>query len=163
MKRILIYLILVVTLYSCSKADINQQDDNVPEEALLLYTGEHTIQEAELFSLINNHRLTINLNKLTFDSTSYFYAQEHTEYMITKGHTSHAKFGERSQKISKQTGAKNVSENVAKDYDTIEIAFNAWLESNNHRKNIEGDYTHSAISVKENEEGDLYFTQLFFR
>jgi uncharacterized protein YkwD len=37
------------------------------------------------------------------------------------------------------------------------------LESDGHKRNIEGDYTHSAISIKENEEGDLYFTQLFFK
>ena len=86
-----------------------------------------------------------------------------TNYMIENGITSHDKFSERAENISKRTGAVFVAENVARNYDTLEAALEAWLDSPGHRINIEGNYTHSAINIRPNSNGDLYFTQLFFR
>lgn len=160
-------LVLSVSIYSCNKDELTSlNSDQVTETektAFLISTAEHSAQEAELFELINNYRLSINLNVLEFDNTSHYYAQEHSSYMILKGTTSHAKFGKRAKQISKLSGASYVAENVAKDYDSVTLAFEAWLESNGHSKNIEGDFTHSAIGIAENNAGDLYFTQLFFR
>ena len=164
MKLTYFYLVLMLgCLLSCSKQETTPIKLDQETETLLISTTEHSNQEAALFELINNYRLSIDLNILEFDSVSHYYAKEHSNYMISKGTTSHAKFGERAKQISARSGASFVAENVAKDYDTIDLAFEAWLESNGHRENIEGDYTHSAISVEENDEGDLYFTQLFFR
>ena len=161
------FLLIVLFLYSCSKNDlqnpVNESELSSTEELLLLSTEVHSPQEAALFQMINAYRISLNMNPFIFDNVSLYYAKEHSTYMASKGTTSHAKFGKRAEQISKLSGAEFVAENVAKDYDTIELAFEAWLESNGHRKNIEGDYTHSAVGIVENEVGDLYFTQLFFR
>jgi uncharacterized protein YkwD len=147
---------------SCSKQELTTVygQDNLQIE---VSSNVQTPLEHELFNMVNEHRKTIGLNALTFEGTSYYYAKEHTEYMISKGQTSHAKFGERAKSISEKTGAKKVSENVAKDYETIARAMEAWLESPGHRKNIEGNYTHSALCVKADSGGNLFFTQIFLR
>lgn len=122
-----------------------------------------TAMENELFDLVNEHRKSLGLIELQFESVSYSYAKEHTRYMIDKGQISHAHFGQRAKSISAETGASDVSENVAKDYDTVMEAFEAWLDSPSHRINVEGDYTHSALSILPNEGGELYFTQIFIK
>lgn len=119
--------------------------------------------ESELFDMVNDYRTNLNMNPLVFDSISLHFAKEHSVYMALNGVANHAKFEERARQIAKLAGAEFVAESVAKDYDNIELAFEAWLESNSHKKNIEGNYTNSAIGIIENEEGNLYFTQLFFR
>ncbi|APQ17156.1 CAP domain-containing protein [Maribacter hydrothermalis] len=168
MKLSLPTLALILTLLSsCSKyenfAGYEKSNDALSTSVTLVSSDTHRSMEAELFEMINNYRVSIGLNEMEFESTTYYYAGIHTNYMIEKGITSHAKFGERAENISKRTGAEFVAENVARNYDTLEDAFDAWLDSPGHRKNIEGDYTHSAISIKLNSNGDMYFTQLFYR
>lgn len=133
------------------------------KNGVLVSTDTHTGVENKLFDLVNEYRSSQGLNKLQFESVSYYFAKEHTKYMISKKQTSHAFFNKRAENISKRTGATMVSENVAKDYDTIYEAFEAWLESPGHRKNLEGDYTHSAIGIVKDSNGNLYFTQIFSR
>ncbi|MFS4454555.1 CAP domain-containing protein [Maribacter sp. 2304DJ31-5] len=161
MKYKFIILVLIsFSILSCSKDTVLEEVD-----ASQFISGTIAITEAEekLFDLINQHRKNLQLNTLSLEATSYHYAGEHTDYMISKGNTSHDKFEERAKAISDKTGAKFVAENVAKDYDTVEEALEAWLESSGHKKNIEGEYTHSALSIKEDSNGNLYFTQIFFR
>ena len=52
---------------------------------------------------------------------------------------------------------------IAKDYPDATTALENWLESPNHRKTIEGEFTHTAVSVKKDSSGKFYFTQLFYR
>ncbi|WP_171017323.1 CAP domain-containing protein [Maribacter sp. ACAM166] len=168
MKLAFPYLALsVVLLSSCSKyenfAGYQDNTDDLSAKVTLVSSDIHNTLEAELFDMINNFRASIGLNEMVFESTTYYYAGIHTDYMIEKGNTSHDKFSERAENISKRTEAVFVAENVARNYDTLEDAFEAWLDSPGHRKNIEGDYNYSAISIRPNSNGDLYFTQLFFR
>lgn len=185
MKLLYTLLLLAVTfLTSCTKGQLFEDPDAiqvliVKEIDNVINTSETTqvIEanatqgtaqmpadiEVQLFGLINNHRESINLQSFTFEDNTYIQASKHTDYMISKGHTSHAKFGERAKEIADKTGAKQVAENVAKDYPTIQRAIEAWLKSPGHKKNIEGNYTHSAISTKEDANGNKYFTQIFFR
>jgi uncharacterized protein YkwD len=153
------HLILCLSLiaFSCSKEELLEQDSGLNKSLTA------TEQENKLFDLVNEHRLSLNLSPLTFDNLSYSFASEHSEYMISQGVTSHVKFNERAAEISAETGAEFVAENVANDYFTIEDAMKAWVESPGHKENIEGDYSHSAISVKKDPNGNLYFTQIFYR
>ncbi len=153
------YLILCLSLiaFSCSKEELLEKDSGLNKSLTA------TEQENKLFDLVNEHRISLNLNPLTFDNLSYSFASEHSEYMISQGVTSHVKFNERAAEISAGTGAEFVAENVANDYFTIEDAMKAWLESSGHKENIEGDYTHSAISIKKDSNENLYFTQIFYR
>jgi uncharacterized protein YkwD len=58
-------------------------------------------------------------------------------------------------------GAVQVSENVAYNYQSNEGVLNAWLMSDGHKENIEGDYTHFGISIKTNPATEKNTTPTF--
>ena len=159
--------LILILLSSCSKyenfAGYEEYNEDLASKVTLVSSNAHSTIESELFEMINNYRTSIGLNKMEFESTTYYYAGVHTNYMIENGITSHDNFSERAENISKRTSAVFVAENVARNYDTLEAAFEAWLDSPGHRQNLEGDYDYSAISIRPNSNGDLYFTQVFFR
>jgi len=159
--------LIVIILSSCSKyenfAGYEENTDDLLANITLVSSNTQNTIEVKLFDMINNHRTNIGLNELIFESATYYYAGIHTDYMIENGNISHDKFTERAENISKRTEAIFVAENVARNYDTLEKTFEAWMDSPGHRKNIEGDYDYSAISIRPNSNGNLYFTQIFFR
>jgi uncharacterized protein YkwD len=121
------------------------------------------IVEQELLGIVNEHRLSFGTNTLEFSAIAYKYANIHTDYMISKGSISHDNFSSRASKINSEVSVELVAENVAKDYDTAIEAFEGWYTSSSHKKTMEGDFTHTAISVKKDEMGNYYFTQLFYK
>lgn len=157
-----VFCMVLAILQSCSKDDYDEME-NPNSLTISVSTNIQSEIENQLFDLINEHRNSKGLSPFLFESTSYYYAQNHNDYMITMGAISHANFDVRANNISSKTGAVKVSENVAKDYDTVEEAFNAWIESSVHRENIEGNFTHSALSIKSDSTANLYFTQIFIR
>jgi len=165
MKLLFTSFLIAVALSSCSKYELTELNTSQVEissdNRLLAATNIQSASENELLTLVNGYRISINKDTLSFNDVVYYYASEHTKYMISEGQISHAKFGNRAEKISKKVGAKFVAENVAKEYPDMDLAFEGWLESPAHRKNIEGDYTHTAISVIRNKNGKFYFTQMF--
>lgn len=149
-------LVLFVSLaISCSKESAQNTDLPVTENAIEL--------EDELLDIVNHYRGNLGYTTLKFSSIAYQYANEHTDYMIARGDLSHDNFSARASSISSQVDAEFVAENVAKDYTTAIQAFENWLSSSNHRKTIEGEFTHTAVSVKKDTKGHFYFTQLFYR
>lgn len=158
MKMIREFLVLVsfvCTMASCTKE--STETTNVAEAE-----NVYAIEE-ELLDVVNQHRLSVGQNSLTFSPVAYEYANEHTDYMLAQGSINHDNFSKRASNISARVDAELVAENVAKDYHTATEAFNGWLNSSNHRKTMEDDFTHTAVSVKESNDGTLYFTQIFFR
>jgi len=166
-KYTFLITIILISFSSCSKQELaptlEEENSSLTGENLEVSSGTHTALEAELFELINDYRVSIDLNELTFNGTAYYYAGKHNDYMISENSVSHDKFGERAKEISKRTGASHVAENVARNYDTMEEVLEAWLESSSHKESLEGNYTHSAVNITESENGEFYFTQMFFR
>ncbi len=119
--------------------------------------------ENELLDIVNAHRMEQGSSALEFSTVAYEYANSHTDYMITKGDLSHDNFSSRASSLTSETNAEAVAENVAKDYSSAMAAFEGWLNSSNHRKTLEGNFTHTAISVKKDSKGNYYYTQLFYR
>jgi uncharacterized protein YkwD len=119
--------------------------------------------EQELLGLVNEHRASLGYQTLAFSKVAYEYAGAHTEYMIAMGSISHDNFSARASDISAEVSAEYVAENVASDYPNAQQAMDGWLKSSTHRKTIEGNFTHTAISVKKDPSGVYYYTQLFFR
>ncbi|HET8735658.1 MAG TPA: CAP domain-containing protein [Pricia sp.] len=148
-------LVLVCALTSCSKTASETLDivetENLPEV------------ERELLNTINGHRVSLGKNSLEFDAVAYGFANSHTDYMIAKGTINHDDFSERASQISMRTDAEFVAENVAKDYTTASDAFQGWLNSTKHKRTMEDNFTHTAVSVKKGADGTLYFTQIFYR
>lgn len=150
------YALVCLLFMACSKdsdetVESGSSSANIPE------------LEAQLLGIVNGHRLSNGLDTLSFNAVAYQYANEHTDYMIAKGELSHANFNSRASKIADETKAVNVQENVARNYETAQSALEGWLASEPHKNTLEGDFTHTAISIKEDDNGSLYYTQIFFR
>ena len=152
------YAVLVLFVFifgSCSKEPI----DNTPNiEAVNVIALEQ-----EVLEIVNSHRSELGTNTLEFSEVAYEYANKHTDYMISKGSLSHDNFSSRASSIASKVAVQMVAENVAKDYNTAQDAFLGWYESSSHKKTMEGDFTHTAVSVKKDENGNFYYTQLFYK
>jgi uncharacterized protein YkwD len=146
--------VFMCLLFSCSKETVNQEDIPVAVNMVAV--------ENELLQLVNQHRNTLGYPGLSFSAVAYDYANSHTDYMISTGTLSHHNFSARASQITSEVNAKAVAENVAKDYSSAEKALEGWLGSEAHRKTMEGDFSHTAVSVKQDANGNLYFTQLFY-
>ncbi|SRR6056297_198803 len=148
-------VLFVFILGSCSKESI----DNTPN----IEAANVVALEQEVLGIVNSHRSALGAVTLEFSPIAYEYANKHTDYMIAKGSLSHDNFSARASSIASKVDVQMVAENVAKDYNTAQEAFEGWFESSNHKKTMEGDFTHTAVSVKEDENGQFYYTQLFYK
>lgn len=148
-------VLFVLLAGSCSKESIENTNIPIFENAVLV--------EQELLDIVNNHRNDLGYPSLVFSKVAYEYANAHNDYMIANGSLSHDNFSSRASNISSEVNAEYVAENVAKDYPDAITAFENWLKSPNHRKTMEGEFTHTAVSIKKDTGGKLYFTQLFYR
>ena len=119
--------------------------------------------ESELLDMVNIHRENLGYSPLAFSEVAYSYANEHNDYMAATGKLSHDNFSSRASGIAQEVNAEYVAENVAKGYTSAAGAFENWMESSSHRKTMEGEFTHTAVSVKVSEDGVYYYTQLFYR
>lgn len=149
-------VVFLLLLGSCSSNDSTE---------LVEYPSAANVKamENELLDIVNSHRSSLGFPPLQFSVVAYQYANNHTDYMISQGGLSHDNFNARASSISSETDAEMVAENVAKDYANAAAAFEGWLESANHRQTMEGDFTHTAISVKKDVQGTYFYTQLFYR
>ena len=84
--------------------------------------------------------------------------------MIDNKVVNHDYFQQRADNLIEVLGATRVAENIAYNYQTSESAMSAWLNSPDHKANIEGDYTHFGISVTTDEAtGKKYYTNIFIK
>ena len=156
MRSLFAIPVMFVLLFSCTAEPL--QDNTVIAEA-----ENNTILEQEVLAVVNEHRASLGLNQLEFSEIAYKYANQHTDYMISKGSLSHDNFSARASSINSEITVKMVAENVAKEYDTAMEAFEGWYQSSSHKKTMEGEFSHTAVSVKKNAQGDYYYTQLFYQ
>jgi len=153
-------LIAVFTITSCTTDSIDDRAESLELKGLNIKTK--TI-EVEILELINNHRLSLGLNPLGNMALVKSVAFTHTDYMVDNNEVSHANFFTRSTYLKENAGAKTVSENVAYGYSSAESVVRAWLKSEGHKTNIEGDYTNFDVSAEENAEGKWYYTNIFIK
>ncbi|WP_408023965.1 CAP domain-containing protein [Tenacibaculum sediminilitoris] len=119
--------------------------------------------EIEILKLINQHRKSKEL--LEFEILEIIKSQtdEHTDYMIAQGKISHDNFNQRADYLKNKANAMTIAENVASGYSSAEAVVNGWLNSEGHRKNIEGNYSHFNLTAKKNKNGSWYYTNIFIR
>lgn len=153
--------ISVLSLTSCSKESIEGMEsaDLTSKAAPVSYTSI----ELEVLELINDYRVEKGLNELASLDEGSIQAASHNLHMIENNEVCHDFFGNRYEALVKGVQAKAVSENVASGFRTAEAVLNAWIKSDSHRQNIEGNHTHFGISIKEGKDGQLYFTNIFVR
>ncbi|MBP2834047.1 CAP domain-containing protein [Aquimarina sp. U1-2] len=142
-----ILLALLVTVYSCS------EDDTIREVSMA----------DEILELVNIHRQSIGLSTVSKNSTAEELAIAHSEYMISQGAISHDNQDAKFRTLRDVENARSFAENVASGQRSAQSVMEAWLNSEGHRTNIEGNYTHIGIGVVQNDNGRYYFTQIFYR
>lgn len=160
-KQLCLTLVCVFMFTSCAKDDI--ADDSALKTADLVDYVAYSNIELEILNRVNVHRKSIGLSELKRVDGITFQASDHNTYMIGQKKVSHDNFQKRYFALVNDIGAKAVSENVGYGYITAEGVVKAWLDSEGHRKNIEGNYTHFGISVAQDEDGRNYFTNIFAR
>lgn len=158
MLRLFYCVILTFAIFSGSSCS----SEPLEETALVAAINRPEVEQ-EMLDLVNTHRVALGYNPLQYSTVAYTYASSHNDYMIARGSLSHDNFSARASGIAEEVDAAFVAENIARDYATAQAAFSSWLASSSHQKTIEGDFTHTAVSVKADAAGDLYYTQLFFR
>lgn len=145
---------------SCSSDDSETQIADASVEKVINYS--YNSFELETMNLINDHRASLGLKRLERINHMSYKSEEHDNYMITNNVVNHNDFVARSENIMKTLGAKSVGENIAYNYSTPKAVLDAWLASPGHRENIEGNFTHFGIAIKENPaNGRKYYTNIF--
>ncbi len=152
--KLKLFIALFIAIIMCT---MNSCSSNVSEAP----TSNTTLFK-ETMDLINSYRISIGLNSLVKINYISYKSEEHDNYMITNDVVDHYGFVLRSENIMNALGAKSVSENIAYNYNTSQSVLNAWLASPEHKKNIEGNYTHFGIAIRMNPvTGKKYYTNIF--
>lgn len=157
-KLLPIMVFMAVLSLSCSTEEF--PDETIESAALINSPAAKTI-EIEILELINNHRIGLGLNPLNSLNIIKSVAFTHTDYMVVINQVNHDNFFQRKNSLIQNAGAVTVSENVAYGYSTAQAVVNAWMNSDGHRANIEGNYTDFDISAEQNSEGRWYYTNIF--
>ena len=156
----LLALMALLTFSSCSTEDF--PEDNIDAISLQYAPAPKQI-EIEILELINEHRLGLGLNTLKSLNIVKSVAFTHTDYMVEVNNISHDNFYQRKNSLVQNANAKVVSENVAYAYSTAQSVVNAWINSDSHRENIEGDFTDFEVSAEQNKEGKWFYTNIFIK
>ena len=148
-------------LASCSPEEVNDTTSSVNFESEVSIENNNAMSN-EILVIINEYRATLNLPAFSSHNLAKEEAMDHTTYMIVNNKVSHDNFFERSDYL-KANGASLVSENVAFGYRTAQAVVDGWLNSPSHKEAIEGNFTHSGISVAQTESGINFFTHIFVK
>ncbi len=159
--RAIVPMAFLFTLISCSSNETEETTSPRPE---LIENYDYNSSELQLADLINEHRVSLGLNPLQLINHVSYKSEEHNAYMIARKVVNHDLFPQRSENIIEVLGAVKVNENVAYNFVSSSSALNAWLNSPGHKENIEGNFTHFGISIREDAEtGKKYYTNIFIK
>ncbi len=158
--RAVLLLAIIFTMNSCSSDASEASVVEAKSQEVLNYT--YRVDELETMKLINDYRVSVGLNTLQKINHISYKSEQHDQYMIANNVVNHNDFVARSENIINVLGAKKVGENIAYNYSSPQAAFNAWLNSPGHKENIEGNFTHFGIAIRENTTtGKKYYTNIF--
>lgn len=158
--RLMLLVTVIFTMNSCS----SDSSEAIADATTAVIVENYTYSDIELetMKLINDYRVSVGLKPLEKINHISYKSEEHDFYMIDKNVVSHDGFVSRSENIMKVLGAKTVGENIAYNYNTPQAAVTAWLNSAGHKANIEGDFTHFGIAIKQDSTtGKKYYTNIF--
>jgi uncharacterized protein YkwD len=163
MKKLMITLFALTiglsSLTSCSSD--SESVSNTSNETVKSYT--HSNLELELLDEVNTYRVSIGLNPLEIIEHISYKSSEHNDYMLSTQSVTHEGFDQRKSNLQAVLGAYRVGENVAFAYSTAQATVTAWINSASHKANLEGDYTHFGASIKTDDQGRKYYTNMFIK
>ncbi len=156
-----VLLVALISFASCSKDSLEEMETaSLGTEPVPL---NYSAVEMEVLDLVNAYRMEKGLSQLDYMDDISRQAMDHNTHMLENNEVCHHDFPSRYTALVNGVGAKAVSENVAFAYRSAEAVVNAWIKSDGHRINMEGDHTHFGISVKEDQDGKPYYTNIFIR
>lgn len=128
------------------------------------------MMEKRLFDMINSERRSKGLPLLKSDAKIQKAARAHSRDMIKRNFFDHVNpdsetVGDRLKiaKIKWIMVAENIASNMNMD-DPVETAFENWLKSSSHYKNIiNKEYELSGIGIAQAQDNTFYFTQVFVK
>lgn len=159
-NNLLMVLLIAFLSLSCSE---DNNEIQYEDSLTIIDIPESKTIEIEIMELINNYRISQGLNSLNNHNIVKGQAYSHTDYMIRENNVSHHNFFSRKNFLVNNTGANRVSENVAYGYTSAQSVVNAWIKSDGHKGNIEGDFTDFEVSAEQNAEGKWYYTNIFIK
>ena len=160
-KCLIVFLASIAIIATSCSSDTERYEEPTFTEIQQRY--EHTELELELLDLINSYRVQHGLNTLTIIEHISYKANEHNNFMIETNNINHEGFEERKYNLEQVLGAVRVGENIAFGYSSPQAALTAWIESDGHKANLDGNYTHFGVSIKKDLEGRKYYTNMFIR
>lgn len=138
---------------------IDDSSDSVQEE-----NNSSVNINYSLLKIINKHRAGQYLSPLQVNPHIQVAATQHAQDMaLGKIPFSHEGFQERARFLLDKIGGSSVAENVAVGQEDAQVITNSWLDSDGHRKNIEGDFNLTGIGVGKAEDGRMYYCQIFIK
>lgn len=121
--------------------------------------------EEQAFALVNQYRAAQGLPLLVWNDRVAELCREHSVNMAKrKVCFGHSGFKSRAATLTSELECSSVGENVAmgKNLSVEQIVHN-WINSAEHKRNMEGDYTASAMGVIRDKQGKIYYTQIFIK
>ena len=123
--------------------------------------------EVEVHDLVNAYRRSQNLPPLALSQEMGAVARRHSREMAA-GRTSfsHQGFETRARELRGTFNYRYIAENLASNRGFARPAmraFEGWLGSPGHQKNILGAFNRTGIGIARAEDGTYYFTQLFLQ
>ena len=114
---------------------------------------------------VNEYRASKNLPPLKLDPRISQEAKQHSEAMASgQVEFSHAGSQQRFQAIGEIIPYQKIAENVGYNMgysDPAQKVVEGWINSEGHRRNIEGNFNLTGIGIARNAKGEYYFTQIF--
>lgn len=154
----LLVLLCAFILTSCS----SNSEEVIENLEISSKVSSKTI-EITILDLINDYRVSNGLSKINQLNIIKSQTHSHTNYMVSKNVVSHDNFYQRKNFLAANANAIKVGENVAYGYTTAKSVVKAWLKSDGHRKNIEGDYNYFEVSAEKDTNGKWYYTNIFIK
>ncbi|KAI4291899.1 hypothetical protein PAPHI01_1173 [Pancytospora philotis] len=122
--------------------------------------------ERQMAEIINDYRKEAGMEPLARDGILRRASQEHAQNMCKNAVLAHSSSGDSLHDRVRSLGYEvvRVGQNIAKqeNSDYVELS-KAWLGSDEHRRNIFGDYTNTEVVTCRDRKGDRYWVQIFGR
>jgi uncharacterized protein YkwD len=140
------------------------QDAGANSADAALVTSETQQLERDIFALVNQHRMALQLPAFLPDDVCANEARAHSVNMAA-GRTplGHEGFQERISRIAAHGGGGNqAGENTAAAQTTAVAIVQGWLSEPDFKRNIEGGSRISGVGVARSNAGTNFFTQIYF-
>lgn len=155
-QNLLLKMLFVISFIQFSCSPETEADVELISES---FAYEFNEEEMIMLSKINDYRAEMNKNALTMSNYISHVCLDHNLFMIENNIVSHHNFHHRSQLIKNTLEVTYVAENIAYNYATVNAAINAWLQSESHKQNLEGDFFYVGISIRKHPENQrIYYT-----